>query len=273
MLRNIVLVLVVFLSLPWMAHAQTENVMVDDDWVAIKEFKLTVGSDIYSLNQVNGIKDPIYVGKDVEIAETLHIKKTTNEIILKTNLHNPTWYVDLNAHTGDTIKINTTGGKDIDIKLEGVLVPEIVNEKINLNYDKARIILNRDKMLINEKVLLFSCINSKGDVTVWMGIPVKHPEVVKVEEKLSECIGQGICSEYESSINTLMDYGLLDKANIVANDYKECLDAESEIYSQMYALEKQRYLFAGACLLIGLIIGFGIGFVIFKNKKGDKGPW
>ncbi len=274
MLRNTILTLVILLSVPWMAHAQTENVMMDDDWIAIKEFQLTVGNDYYSLNQVNGINDPIYVGKNVEITETLHIKKTTNEIILKTGLQDPTWYVNMDAHTGDTIKINTTDGTDVDIKLEGVLVPEIASEKINLNYDKARITLNRDKMLINEKALLFSSVNSKGDTTVWIGIPVTHPDVAKVQEKLSECTGQSISSEYESSINTLMEYGLLDKAYIAANDYKEFLGAESAMRSQMDEIENGKWMLAVAALVIGLLIGGGIVFVFSKKgKEGDDTAW
>lgn len=277
MLRKSVLALVVFLLLSCMAHAETDNVIVNDDMIAITEFQLTVGNDYYSLNQVNGIKDPIYVGKNIEIAETLQIKEITDEIILKTGLQDPTWYVNLNAYSGDTIKINTTGGKNVEIKLEGVLVPEIANEKINLNYDRARITLNRDKMLVNEKTLLFSSVNSKGDTTVWIGIPVTHPDVAKVQEKLSECTDhdQSICSKYESSINTLMSYGLLDKAYIAANDYKEFLDAESAMRSRMDEIESGKWTLVVAALVIGLIIGGGLVFVIFnkKSKEGDEGQW
>ena len=276
MLRKSVLALVVFLLLSCMAHAETDNVIVNDDMIAITEFQLTVGNDYYSLNQVNGIKDPIYVGKNIEIAETLQIKEITDEILLKTGLQDPTWYVNLNAYSGDTIKINTTGGKNVEIKLEGVLVPEIVNEKINLNYDRARITLNRDKMLVNEKTLLFSSVNSKGDTTVWIGIPVTHPDVAKVQKKLSECDpDQSICSKYESSINTLMDYGLLDKAYIAANDYKEFLDAESAMRSQMKDIENTRSVFVAVALILGLIVGGGLVFVIFnkKSKEGDEGLW
>ena len=275
MLRKSVLALAVFLLLSCMAHAETDNVIVNDAMIAITEFQLTVGNDYYSLNQVNGIKDPIYVGKNIEIAETLQIKEITDEIILKTGLQDPTWYVNLNAYSGDTIKINTTGGKNVEIKLEGVLVPEIVKEKVNLNYDRARITLNRDKMLVNEKTLLFSSVNSKGDTTVWIGIPVTHPDVAKVQEKLSECTDQSICSKYESSINTLMGYGLLDKAYIAANDYKEFLDAESAMRSQMKDIENTRSVFVAVALIIGLIVGGGMVFVIFnkKNKEGDEGQW
>jgi len=275
MLRNRILALVVVLSLSCMAHAETDNVIVNDDMVAITEFQLTVGNDYYSLNQVNGIRDPIYVGKNIEIAETLQIKEVTDEIILKTDLQDPKWYVNLNAYSGDTIKINTTDGNNIEIKLEGVLVPEIVSEKINLNYDRARITLNRDKMLVNEKVLLFSSVNSKGDTTVRIEIPVTHPDVVKVQEKLSECTDQSICSEYESSINTLITYGLLDKAYIAANDYKEFLDAESAMRSRMDEIESGKWTLAVAALVIGLIIGGGIVFVVFnkKGKEGDDTVW
>lgn len=280
MLRDTILALVVFLSLSCAAHAQTENVMVDEDSIGIIEFKLTIGNDYYSLNQVNGIKEPIYVGKEVEITETIHIKEITDEIILKTNLQDPEWYVNLNAYTGDTVKINTTGKGKIDIKLDGVLVPDIVNEKINLNQGDARIILSRDKMLINEKTLLFSCIDSKGDTIVWLGIPVTHPDVVKVQEKLSECANQrnvltgsaqssfeNVCSGYESSINTLVDYGLFDKAYMAANGYKEFLDAEDALYRQVDALDKQRYLFAVGALIVGLVIGFAISR---RNKTGEE---
>lgn len=270
MLRNRMLALVVVLSLSCMAHAEADNVIVNEDMVAITEFQLTVGNDYYSLNQVNRISDPIYVGKNIEIAETLQIKEVTDEIILKTDLQDPKWYVNLNAHTGDTIKINTTNGNSIEIRLEGVLVPEIVSEKINLNYDRARITLNRDKMLVNEKVLLFSSVNSKGDTTVRIRIPVTHPDVRKVQEKLSECPDQSICSEYESSINTLIDYGLLDKAYIAANDYKEFLDAESAMRSRMGEIESGKWTLVVAALVIGLIIGGGIVFLIF-NKKGKEG--
>ena len=272
MLRKRVLALVVFLLLSCMAHAEADNVIVNDDMIAITEFQLTVGNDYYSLNQVNGIKDPIYVGKNIEIAETLQIKEITDEIILKTGLQDPTWYVNLNAYSGDTIKINTTG-KNVEIKLEGVLVPKVVNEKVNLNYDRARITLNRDKMLVNEKTLLFSSVNSKGDTTVWIGIPVTHPDVAKVQEKLSECTAQSICSKYESSIDTLMDYGLLDKAYIAANDYKEFLDAESAMRSRMDEVESGKWTLIVAALVIGLIIGGGIMFVISRRDKGDDEPW
>jgi len=280
MLRDAILVLVVFLSLSCAAHAQTENVMVDEDSIGITEFKLTIGNDYYSLNQVNGIKEPIYVGKEVEITETIHIKAITDEIILKTNLQDPEWYVNLNAYTGDTVKINTTGKGSIDIKLEGVLVPDIVNEKITLNQGDARITLNRDKMLINEKTLLFSCIDSKGDTIVWLGIPVTHPDVVKVQEKMSECANQrsvltgsaknsfeDVCSGYESSINALVDYGLFDKAYMAANGYKKFLEAEDALYRQVDALNKQRYLFAVGALIIGLAIGFAISR---RNKTGEE---
>ena len=270
MLRNTILALVVFLSLSCATHAETENVMVDGDLVGITEFKLTVGNDYYSLNQVNGIQEPMYVGKNVEITETLYIKEVTDEIILKTDLQDPKWYVDLNAHTGDTVKINTTGKRNVDIKLEGVLVPDIVTEKINLNYDSARIALARDKMLINEKTLLFSCIDSKGNTTVRIGVPVMHPDVVKVHEKLSECTYQSICSEYESSINTLVSYGLLDKAHTAAQSYKKFLDDERALHSQMDALKTQRYLFALGGFVIGLVIGL---FAVSKRSKGGEEKW
>ena len=270
MLRNTILALVVFLSLSCATHAEIENVMVDGDLVGITEFKLTVGNDYYSLNQVNGIQEPMYVGKNVEITETLHIKEITDEIILKTDLQDPKWYVDLNAHTGDTVKINTTGKGNVDIKLEGVLVPNIVNEKINLNYDSARITLNRDKMLINEKTLLFSCIDSKGNTIVRIGVPVTHPDVVKVHEKLSECTYQSICSEYESSINTLVSYGLLDKAHTAAHSYKKFLDDERALHNRMDALKTQRYLFGFVGFVIGIVIGL---FVMSKRNKEGEDKW
>ena len=97
-----------------------------------------------------------------------------------------------------------------------------------------------------------------------------HPDVVKVHEKLSECTYQSICSEYESSINTLVSYGLLDKAYTAAHSYKKFLDDERALHNQMDALKTQRYLFGFVGFVIGLVIGW---FVMSKRNKEGEEKW
>ncbi len=97
-----------------------------------------------------------------------------------------------------------------------------------------------------------------------------HPDVAKVHEKLSECTYQSICSEYESSINTLVSYGLLDKAHTAAHSYKKFLDDERALHNRMDALKTQRYLFGFVGFVIGIVIGL---FVMSKRNKEGEDKW